>query len=45
MGPECSDNERFFAYTMFPFSDSSGVDRLKGELLSTSRLICTAPKP
>ena len=45
MGRECSDNERFFAYTMFPFSDSCGVDRLKGELLGTSRLIGTAPKP
>jgi hypothetical protein len=44
MGRECSDNERFFAYTMFPFSDSSGVDRLNSELLGASRLIGTAPK-
>ena len=28
----CSDNETFFAYALFPFSETSGIQRLRTEI-------------
>ena len=31
-GSICTENERFFAYTLFPFIDSTGVENLRKEI-------------
>jgi hypothetical protein len=38
-GRICSDNERFFAYAIFPFSETSGIKRLSREINFSVSLI------
>jgi len=42
-GKKCSDNETFFASALFPFSEASGIERLRREINFSVSIINSGP--